>query len=77
MGANAGRLVQTPHDAVTAMSLVRGSPADFLGPGQTGRSCLGVKGSRVQIPPSRLVRGVFGYKFQEPIGEPTGSPEQG
>ena len=33
---------------------MRGSLADSPRPGQTGRSCLGVKGSRVQIPPSRL-----------------------
>ena len=39
------------------------------------RGCqyLGVKGSRVQIPPSRLVRGIFRSEFREPIGEPMGS----
>src|ERR1700761_1262343 len=50
MGANAGRLPQTDRDAVGALSQLAGSLADSLGPGQTGHSCLGVKGSRVQIP---------------------------
>ena len=59
-GANAGRFPQTACDANRALSQVRGSPADSLGPGQMGRSCLGVKGSRAQIPPSRLVRGLKG-----------------
>ena len=54
MGAYAGRFPQTACDTNRALSQVRGSPADSLRPSQTGRSCLGVKGSRVQIPPSRL-----------------------
>ena len=56
---------------------MRGSPAGSVRPGQTGHSWLGVKGSRVQIPPSRLVRQVFGFNFREPIGEPMAFPEQG
>jgi hypothetical protein len=59
MGANAGRLPQTGLDVIKALSQVRSSLADSLGPGQTGRSRLGVKGSRVQIPPSRLFNEVF------------------
>ena len=71
MGANAGRLVQTARAAFRALSQVRGSPADSVRPGQTVRSWLGVKGSRVQIPPSRLFRVVFRPRFREPTGEPT------
>src|SRR5271165_2167165 len=33
----------------------------------------GGQGSRVQIPPSRLVREFFGLNFREPTGEPMGS----
>jgi hypothetical protein len=51
-GAKAGRLAQTVRDAVRALLQVRGSSADSLRPRQTGRSCLEVKGARVQIPPS-------------------------
>ena len=42
------------------------------------RGCqyLGVKGSRVQVPPSRLVRGVFRSQFREPTGEPMAFPER-
>ncbi len=43
-GANARRVPQTAHDASRALSQVNGSSADSLGPGQTGRSCLGVRG---------------------------------
>jgi hypothetical protein len=53
---NGSQRTSTPRlrgDAIRALSQVRGSPADSVRPGQTGRSCLGVKGSRVQIPPSR------------------------
>ena len=53
---NVCRLPPTARDAVRPFLQARGSPADSLRPGQTGRSWLGVKGSRVQIPPSRLVR---------------------
>ncbi len=77
MGANAGRLAQTARDAFRALSQVRGSPADSVRPVQTGRSWLGAKGSRVQIPPSRLLKQVFGFNFREPIGEPMAVPEQG
>ena len=37
----------------------------------------GVKGSRVQIPPSRLVKQVFRFKFREPIGGANGFPGAG
>jgi hypothetical protein len=72
MGANAGQLPQTCRDGVRALSLLAGPLADSHRPTQTGHSCLGVKGSRVQIPPSRLVRRVFRFKFREPIREPKG-----
>ena len=42
-----------------------------------GYQYLGVKGPQVQIPPSRLVKQVFGFNFREPIGEPMAFPEQG
>ncbi len=77
MGANAGRLAQTARDAFRALSQVRGSPADSVRPVQTGRSWLGAKGSRVQIPPSRLVKHVFGFNFREPIGGANGFPGAG
>ena len=43
---------------------------------ERGCQYLGVKGSRVQIPPSRLVRSIFRFQFREPIGEPMAFPEQ-
>jgi hypothetical protein len=56
-GANRGsQWLQTPPDWPRprwTYVLVRGSPSDFLRPVQTVCPCLGVKGSRVQIPPSR------------------------
>ena len=54
-GANAFRLTRTRRDSARAFLQVRGSPFDSLRPGQTPGSCLGVKGSRVQIPPSRRI----------------------
>ena len=72
MGANAGRLVQTARAAFRALSQVRGSPADSVRPSQTGRSCLGVKGSRVQIPPSRL----FFERFFDMYSSSTAVPEE-
>jgi hypothetical protein len=53
-GAHARRLPRIGCDGVRALTQLAGTLADFLGPSQTGWSCLGVKGSRVQIPPSRL-----------------------
>jgi hypothetical protein len=77
MGANAGRLPQTDRDAFRALSQVRGSPADSVRPVQTGRSWLGVKGSRVQIPPSRLfferLYSAYSTKVQQP-GKQTAAP---
>jgi hypothetical protein len=56
-GANPGsQCRQTPstvHDSVRVISLVRGSPFDTVRSGQTHRTCLGVKGSQVQILSSR------------------------
>ncbi len=43
----------------------------MVGPPQ-GCQYLGVKGSRVQIPPSRLVGRYFSLYVREPIGEPMG-----
>jgi hypothetical protein len=60
VGANAGRLPRTGRDAVRALSLLAGTLTDSRRPTQTGHSCLGVKESRAQIPPSRLVRGLKG-----------------
>jgi len=71
-GANAGRFPQTARDAFRALSQVRGSPADSLRSGQTGRSWLGVKGSRVQIPPSRL----FFERFFATYSSSTAVPEE-
>jgi hypothetical protein len=55
MGANALRLSSTDPDPAGPLLQVRGSLLDSLRPGQTPDSCLGVKGSPVQIRPSRLV----------------------
>jgi len=52
-GANAFRLVPTHCDDFGRSPQVRSSPFDSLRPGQTPDSCLGVKGSPVQIRPSR------------------------
>ena len=54
-GANAFRLPRTRRDSARALMQMRGSPSDSLRPGQTPDSCLGVKGSPVQIRPPRLV----------------------
>jgi hypothetical protein len=54
-GANVLRLVPAHRDACGTSPQVRGSPFDPLRPGQTPDSCLGVKGSPVQIRPSRQV----------------------
>ena len=52
-GANALRSPSTNRDLSRRFLLVRGSQFDYLRPGQTPDSCLGVKGSPVQIRPSR------------------------
>jgi hypothetical protein len=52
-GANAFRFPRTHCDHPGALVLVRDSPSDSAGPSQTPDSCLGVKGSPVQIRPSR------------------------
>ena len=66
------RLPQTHRDAFRALWQVRGSPADSLRPGRTVRSWLGVKGSRVQIPPSRL----FFERFFAMYSSSTAVPEE-
>ena len=53
MGANVLRLPRTHHDPSGPNLQGGSSPPDFLRPGQTPDSCLGVKGSPVQIRPSR------------------------
>ena len=72
MGANVCRFLQTDRDAFRAVLQVRGSPADSVRPGQTVRSWLGVKGSRVQIPPSRL----FFERFFAMYSSSTAVPEE-
>jgi hypothetical protein len=52
-GANALRLASIPRDLLRTFLQVRGSPSDSPRPGQMPDSCLGVKGSPVQIRPSR------------------------
>ncbi len=52
-GANAFRLPRTRRDSARALMQVRGSPSDSIRPGRTPDSCLGVKGSPVQIRPSQ------------------------
>ena len=61
MGANALRLSSTDLDPAGPSLQVRGSPLDSLRPWQTPDSWLGVKGSRVQIRPSRLMVELFEY----------------
>jgi hypothetical protein len=56
-GANTVKLARTGHDSARVILLVRGSPFDSIRPGQTHRTCLGVKGSQVQILSSRPTRG--------------------
>jgi hypothetical protein len=56
-GANVFKLRPTGHDSARVMSLLRGSPFDSLRPRQTHRTCLGVKGSQVQILSSRPTPG--------------------
>ncbi len=63
-GANVLRFVWTHRDTFGMSPRVRGSPLDFLGSGQTIASWLGVKGSPVQIRPSRLVVEFFRIYFQ-------------
>jgi hypothetical protein len=58
-GANVLRFISTHRDACGKVPQVSGSPLDFLRPGQTPDSCLGIKGSPVQIRPSRLVTKLF------------------
>ena len=58
-GANVLRFLSTYRDACGTFLQVSGSPFDSLRPGQTPDSCLGVKGSPVQIRPSRLVKVCF------------------
>jgi len=53
-GANAIRFLAAHRDPSRRFLLVRGSTLDSLRPRQTPDSCLGVKGSPVQIRPSRL-----------------------
>jgi len=53
MGANALRFSSTYLDPAGPSRQVEGSPFDSPRPGRTPCSCLGVKGSPVQIPPSR------------------------
>ena len=52
-GAIAVRLPRTRRDRPGALLLVRDSLPDSVRPAQTPESCLGVKGSPVQIRPSR------------------------
>ncbi len=53
MGANVLRFASTRRDTCGMLPQVGGSPFDSLRPRQTPDSCLGVKGSPVQIRPSR------------------------
>jgi hypothetical protein len=55
LGANVLRFASTRRDTRGTLPQVGGSPFDSLRSGQTPDSCLGVKGSPVQIRPSRLV----------------------
>jgi hypothetical protein len=64
-GANALRSSSTDLDPAGPSLQVKGSPLDSLRPGQTPDSCLGVKGSPVQIRPSRLVRVLFRTQKQD------------
>jgi hypothetical protein len=59
LGANVLRFASTRRDTRRTLPQVGGSPFDSLGSGQTPDSCLGVKGSPVQIRPSRLVVEIF------------------
>ena len=52
-------------------------PAASLNGENAYSTVLGVKGSRVQIPPSRLVRDTFRLQVRESTREPIGFPEQG
>jgi hypothetical protein len=52
-------LVPTHRDVRRTLPQVRGSPFDVVGLGQTPEPYLGVKGSPVQIRPSRLVVEIF------------------
>jgi len=54
-GATTSRSPPMSCDTPGVSLQVRGSPFDSLRPGQTPDSCLGVKGSPVQIRPSRRV----------------------
>jgi hypothetical protein len=65
MGATASRLPQTYRDPSRAFLQLRGSPLDYPRLGRTQDSCLGVKGSPVQIRPSRR-RSKAGSGFQLP-----------
>jgi len=78
-GANTLRLSSADPDPAGLFLQVKGSVFDFPRPGQTPVSCLGVKGSPVQIRPSRpevQARRGTGFSLgplfdlREPIGEP-------
>jgi len=53
VGANAIRFPSSHRDPSRLFLMVKGSPLDASRAGQTTDSCLGVKGSPVQIRPSR------------------------
>jgi hypothetical protein len=71
-GAKALRFTSTDPDPAGPSPQVSGSPFDASRPGQTPDSCLGVKGSPVQIRPSRLVVKFFEYMCNTP--EPSKEP---
>ncbi len=71
-GANVARFVSTHRDVCRALPQVSGSHFDSLRPRQTPVSCLGVRGSPVQIQPSRR----FFEHFGDQVGtkrEPSGN----
>jgi hypothetical protein len=72
-GANTLRFSCTDPDPAGPSLQVKGSPFDSLRPGPTPDSCLGVKGSPVQIRPSRLVVKFFRIYLcpREPAKEPS------
>src|SRR5262249_4336275 len=71
--ANAGRLQATPSYARRLSNLVKRPPSHTEPRPPTPRRGLGVKGSPVQIRPSRLVIEFFQYSYtsQEPTKEPS------
>jgi hypothetical protein len=58
-GANVLRSGRASADSQQRSAEVSRMPGDVARHPETARVCLGVKGSRVQIPPSRLVTSVF------------------